>query len=228
MSQQPPPKAPPDEAALPKPNTMEDPRRTSLRNKLPAWMQEFPYFMRVPREPDPTHQLIKPHELAGLLTAHGILPESQAAERLNKDIAFLEIELLRLYRTRDHNAKLQQKRYRANQIGYTILAMLAAIFGSFQALALAAAPGWMPWIAFGETVIALMAVFLANISGQESPLPLWLSDRRRAEHMRREYFHFLLNLPPYSGLSDIERRKALSRRAADVNRGVYPDEPALT
>jgi heme exporter protein D len=207
---------------------MEDPRRAQWRNKLPAWMRELPFFTRVAPEPDPTHQLIKREELTTLLTAHGIAPTSKAAERLDKDIAFLEHELLRLYRNRDHNAKLQQKRYRSNQIGYTILAMAAAISGSFQALALAAAPSWMPWIAFAETVIALLAVFLATISGREAPLPSWLSDRRRAEHMRREYFHFLLNLPPYSGLDDINRRLTLSRRAADINRGVYPDEPALT
>jgi hypothetical protein len=72
--------------------------------------------------------------------------------------------------------------------------------------------------------VALLATFLATISGRESPLPIWLNNRRRAEQLRREYFRYLMNLPPYDSIEGYQRQMAASRRAADINRGVFPEE----
>jgi hypothetical protein len=69
-----------------------------------------------------------------------------------------------------------------------------------------------------------LVIFLATISGRSAPLPNWLNNRRRAEHLRREYFRFLMHLPPYDEPVVYKRQELLSERAADINRGVNPDD----
>ncbi|MCA9905055.1 MAG: DUF4231 domain-containing protein, partial [Anaerolineae bacterium] len=162
-----------------------------------------------------------------VLEKKGIKFDSPEGQRIQADIDFLGEELMRLYRDRDHNAAMQQNRYRLYQIGFTFLAMFAAVLGSFQSLALASYPRLMPLVALFETVVALGAVYLATISGREPPLPLWLRDRRRAEQMRREYFRFMLNLAPYDVMDVIKRQQTLSTRVADINRGDFPEEPGI-
>lgn len=204
------------------PNTQG--RTSRRRDRWPAWMQQLPVLHFRPEEPDIHAPLIDVVELEQVLAA----ADPAALERIKADIRFLDYELLRLFRERDHAAKKQQNRYRKYQIIYVILAAIATTVGGFQALALASNPEILPWFAFIETGIALSATFLATVSGRESPLPLWLNNRRRAESMRREYFRYIVNLPPYDAAQGYQRQMLLSKRAADINRGVFPDEPTVS
>ncbi|MFO7321131.1 MAG: DUF4231 domain-containing protein [Chloroflexota bacterium] len=190
------------------------------RLKVPAWMQELPRLRFTPEEPDVKAPLVDPVELETLLAD----VDPQVVARVKEDIRFLEYELLRLFRQRDHAAKKHQNRYRKYQLAFVLLASLATLIGSLQALSLASNPQIMPVFAFGETVVALLATFLATISGRESPMPLWITNRRRAEQLRREYFRYLANLPPYDEVEGYRRAMLLSRRAAEINRGDFPQD----
>lgn len=186
---------------------------------LPDWYQEFPHFLRFP-PPKKDYQFIKEDELNTLLA--GFSDESR--KRLIDDLKFLDYELMRLFRERDREAAYNQNRYRAYQIWYILLATLAGAIGGMQALFLGKDNTWVSIFAFLETIVALIATYLATISSREPPLPIWLDNRRRAENMRREFYRYLLNLAPYDQLEGTQRKRELSRRAADINRGVYPDE----
>src|SRR5262249_62038274 len=120
--------------------------------------------------PKPDFQLIDLDSLNTMLEG----ADADAAARLKEDIQFLDKELLRLFRERDSEAKVQQNRYRLYQISYMMLAAAATLIGSFLALALKGAPEFVPTLGFLETLIALITTYLATISGREQPLPLWL------------------------------------------------------
>jgi hypothetical protein len=182
-------------------------------------MKELPRLRFEPPEPDINAPLINPEELQALLAAY---PNEKG--EIEADIEYMSHELLRLFRQRDHEAKLQQNRYRLYQIMYLVLAATAATFGAAQALALAGNPDTVPIWSLLETIVALLVVFLASLSGREAPLPLWLVNRRRAEQLRREYFRYLMHIPPYDEPVVYKRQTVLSERAADINRGVNPDE----
>jgi len=193
-------------------------KKRRWRDSMPEWIKQLPY-LNLPKA-DPNYQLVKIDELNELM--RGL--DHHAQQRVRDDIAFLEQELLRLFRQRDSEAALQQNRYRKYQIGFISLATVATIIGGLQALYLGTAPRVIPYLAFAETLIALMATYLATISGREPPFPAWMNNRRRAESLRREYFRYLINLPPYDAVLGYERRMLLSRRAADINRGVFPEQ----
>lgn len=192
-------------------------KEEDFREKLPVWMKQLPY-LRFPKQ-KPNFQLIDPNELNTILSN----ADPEAVERIKADIQFIEHELLRLFRDRDYRASHEQNRYRMYQIGYMSLAAVAGIIGGLQALAFTNDPERAALFAFMETVVAAFVTFLATISGREQPLPAWLLHRRRAEYLRREYFRYLLNLPPYDDVAGFHRRQLLSARAADINRGVFPD-----
>jgi hypothetical protein len=187
------------------------------RANWPAWAKELPRM----RDPEPTQnfQLIDPKAMSEVLRD----ADPAAYKQIEDDLKFMEHELTRLFKDADLTAKINQNRYRLFQLGYILLAALAALFGSLQALTLNARNDLLPWLAFAETVVALFATYLATISGREPPLPAWLEARRKAESMRREVFRYLLNLKPYDAVDGPDRRRLLSRRAADINRGVFPD-----
>lgn len=191
-----------------------------FRERLPVWMKQLPY-LRFPKQKE-NFQLIDPDQLQKFLTT----VDPEAVEHILEDIHFLDHELLRLFRDRDYRASKEQNRYRLYQIGYMVLAAVAGIVGALQALAFTNDPERAAFFAFIETVVAAFVTFLATISGREQPLPAWLMHRRRAEYLRREYFRYLLNLPPYDEVSGYHRRQLLSARAADINRGVFPDVQA--
>jgi hypothetical protein len=183
------------------------------------WARELPR-LGDPQPATDDFQLIDPAALAEVMKD----ADPAARQRVQNDIKFMDHELLRLFREVDTQAKQNQNRYRLFQLGYIALAGAATLFGSLQALSLNTHRDWMPWLAFAETVIALVATYLATISGREPPLPRWLDNRRKAESMRREYFRYLLNLPPYDGVAEGPvRRRLLSQRAADINRGIFPE-----
>lgn len=196
-----------------------------FRQRLPEWVRQLPQI-RFPDVPNEKFELIDPKELESIIAASNASPEVVA--RFKSDLEFLDRELLRLFRQRDFDAKYQQNRYRAYQIGYMVLATLATLTGSFLAVSLNSRPDWVPFLGFVETIIAVMTTFLATISANEPALPLWLENRRKAEQMRREYFRFLMDLAPYGGLDEYDRRRRLSVRVANINRGVLDDnvEPA--
>lgn len=194
------------------------------RKNWPTWMKFLPVWNFQPAKPILNAPLIPPQQLEEILTQ----ADPDTAKQIREDIHFLEHELLRLFRQRDHMAKKQQNQYRLYQILFLILAAVATTLGSFQALSRAESdPRALAFWAFLETVVALMSVFLATISGREPPLPRWLTNRRRAEQLRREYFRYLMNLSPYDTLDSIDRRLKLSERAADINRGSFPDESSI-
>jgi hypothetical protein len=196
--------------------------KKDFRKNWPEWVRQLPIPQFPPK--DTTFQLIDKQHLREAMARENADPE--AVQRIEEDIEFLDHELLRLFRDRDYEAKFEQNRYRSFQIGFMLLATLATVMGSFQAIAVNTRPDVLPWLAFGETVVALFTTYLATISGRESPLPSWLENRRHAEYLRREYYRYLMDLPPYDELSGYERKQMLSIRAANINRGVYPDKSA--
>jgi hypothetical protein len=212
-----------DTSAVSDPKTADKPPDTQSSSRFskyfPAWFQEFPHFFRLP-PPKEKYRFISEDKLTALLADFN----EETKKRIRDDLTFMDYELMRLFRERDREAAFNQNRYRSYQILYIVLATLAGTFGGLQALYLSTNTTLVSLLAFIETLIALVATFLAAISSREPPLPLWLDNRRRAEHMRREFFRYLLNLPPYDKLVGARRKRELSRRAADINRGVYPDE----
>jgi hypothetical protein len=211
---------PPSPALPPKPgepkfNTQET---AGFRQNWPAWMKQLPRWS-FPKEPNPNYQLIDRQKLR----EHLAKLDAESVKRIEEDLDFLDHELLRLFRDRDFQASQSQNMYRLYQIGFMLLAGGAALIGSLQALALNNSPDAVPIFSLLETIVALVTTYLATISGREPPLPLWLQNRRRAENLRREYFRYLMNMPPYDVLDGYKRRMTLSQRAADINRGVYPE-----
>ena len=192
-----------------------------FRRHLPVWIREMPRFGPFrPAEPDPGYMLLDPALLEEVLQGVPIAVRQEIYE----DIDFLEYEVMRLFRERDHRAKVQQNRYRRQQINFLMLAIIATLVGSLQLITLGNQPQVMPVFAFLETVIALMTAFLAAVSGREPPQEQWLLNRRRAEQLRREYFRFLTRMPPYDEISGYQRRFTLAQRAAEINRGMQPQE----
>jgi hypothetical protein len=184
-------------------------------------MKQLPR-LRAP-EPDPNFKLIDPVQLEPVLASFPAV----ARARVLADIQELEAELMPLFREQDARAAYYQNQHRLYQITYIMLATAATILGSAQALSLAGRPAYVPVLAFGETVIALFATYLATISGREPPYPRWLDHRRKAETLRREYFRYLMNLQPYQDLpgdKPYERKYLLAQRCADINRGMFPEE----
>lgn len=189
----------------------------NFRARYPEWARQLPR-VKFP-EFTGTFELIDRAEMREILKG----ADTDAIRRLEEDMTFLEHELIRLFRDRDYQAAREQNRYRLYQLGFMALATIATMLGSLQALSLNSATYLVPYLAFAETVVALLTTYLASISGREPPLPQWLQNRRRAEQMRREYFRFLMNMPPYDEIEGYERRLLLSKRAADINRGVDTD-----
>lgn len=148
-----------------------------------------------------------------------------ARKQVEDDIDWLKKELEPHFRERDHQASREQNRYRIYQLGFMLLAAAATLFGSLQALTFESSPNATTAWGFVETVIALYTVFLATISGRRPPLSRWLENRQKAEYLRREYFRFLMNLPPYNSKSTSSERKiALSIRTGEINEGKFSSQ----
>lgn len=195
--------------------------RIDFRKRLPVWIQEMPQFGRFqPAEPDPNYFLLDRTKLEDVLADFS----ENVRHEIYEDLDFMEYELMRLFRERDHRAKYNQNRYRRLQITFLILAVGATLIGSLQVIALGSTPEIMPVFAFMETVVALLTAFLAALGGREPPQELWLNNRRRAEQLRREFFRYLTRMPPYDEIEGYQRRMLLSKRAADINRGMYPQD----
>ncbi len=194
-----------------------------FRRHLPVWLREMPrYGPFRPAQPDPRFRLLDPDQLEQVLQG---VPEVVRQE-IYEDVDYLEYEVLRLFRERDHRAKMQQNRYRRQQINFLLLAILSTLVGSLQLIALSNQPEQMPVFAFIETFISLLTAFLAAVGGRVPPQEQWLLNRRRAEELRREYFRFLTRVPPYDEIGGYQRRMLLAQRAAEINRGLQPRDAA--
>lgn len=189
------------------------------RERLPAWMKQLPYLRVPPVREDFT--LIDRVEMRRVLGE----TDPDVIKSIERDLDLLESDLLRYFIRRDADAAINQNRYRLFQIGYIVLAMLATVVGSLMVMALNSSPRWVPVLSFIETGIALLATYMSNLSNRiESPLHSWIDNRRRAENLRREFFRYLMNMPPYDTLTGAVRRMTLSKRAALINQGQMPDD----
>lgn len=193
--------------------------KAGFRSRWPDWMKQLPR-LQFDSKPNPSYQLINPAALEQVLKN----ADPEAVKRIKEDITFLDSELMRLFRERDYEASLHQNRYRLVQILFMVLAAGATIIGALQGVMLNGQPDIVPVLALAETVVALLTTYLATISGRVPSLPLWLQNRRRAEHLRREYYRYLMNIAPYDTVSGYHRKLLLSTRAANINRGIYPDQ----
>jgi hypothetical protein len=191
--------------------------KKEFRKGWAEWAKQLPQI-NFPETPNEDFELIDRAELEKIIAEAKATPKAVA--QLNNDLVFLDRELLRLFRQRDFEAKFQQNRYRYYQIAYMLLATGATVIGSFLAVSLNSAPDLVPWWGFLETIIAVLTTYLATISANEPALPSWLENRRKAEQMRREYYRFLMDLPPYDSVDDYDRRRKLSIRVANINRGL--------
>ena len=198
-------------------------RNPNRRANWPEWMRQMPRLHFPP--PNDAFQLVDPEKVKAMLS--GL--DNATQQSVMNDLSFLNSELLKRFQERDHEASLQQNRYRLYQIGFVVLATTATIVGSLQSLALGNNPTVVPWLAFIETGVALLATYLATISSREPPLERWMTNRQRAEGLRREYFRFLMCLPPYDTIpEEYKRRLMLKERMADIYRGVCPQEALPT
>jgi hypothetical protein len=192
-----------------------------VRPWVPAWWRQLPAFGRF-NPFDDKFQLIEPKQLQAMLAE----ADPAAAARMRHDLDVLEHEVLRLFRRLDYEAARQQNRFRRVQIQYAFLALVATILGSIMALTLESHPQWTPVLGFAETFVALFTAFIVTVTSDEPPQQLWLQNRLRAEHLRREYFRYLMRLKPYDAIADqFDRETLLAKRAADINRGFFPDQP---
>ena len=222
---EPPPQRPPSQPQKPprydppEPITQET-RKT--REWLPEWFKYLPKLRFNEFDESPAFQLLPEDELNAMLAT--CTPE--AAQSILPDLHVLDKEVLRLFRRLDYEAARQQNRYRRSQLMYALLALAATIVGSVMALTLESAPGLTPWLGGIETIIAGLTSFIAALTADEPPQQLWLQNRLKAEHLRREYFRYLMRLEPYDGIEDrFDRETLLAKRAADINRGFFPESP---
>jgi hypothetical protein len=192
-------------------------------NWWPEWAKQLPYMNLPPVKQN--FSLISRKRMYELI---GNASQDTKAS-VEADLQHLEKELMPLFNEVDRQASLHQNRYRLVQILFIVLATLATIIGSLLALCLGSEDTrtWVPMLSFAETVVALAATFLATISGREAALPKWLENRRKAESLRREFFRFLVDLPPYDELESYRRKMLLSERAALINQGRFPEESSV-
>ena len=187
--------------------------------KRPEWRRRFPKLKADPI--NTSFQLLDPARLEAMLKSLN----PSAADRFRKDIQFLEQPLLRLFRERDHEAYVHQNTHRLFQLSFIILSVIATFVGALLTLTLTSNATMAAFLGFVEAVIAAITAALAALQGNRPPQALWLQNRLRAEYLRREYFRYLMNLEPYTSLDEVQRRRALEMRAAEINMGVFPETP---
>lgn len=209
-----------------KPEDVAPISQSSQNDKVLVKKKAGMYFLRdMPKRqiepPDPNFQLLPPDKLKEVLAK----APPHVAKEIEEDVAYLNQELLRFFKDRDYEAKKQQNRYRSYQIMFILLALGASCLGAAQALVSGKADHLLPFVAFGETAIALIATFVSTISTFEPPMPRYIHNRRIAESLRQEYFRYLMRVEPYDqfGSNVADRKMHLSRRAAEINQGKSPD-----
>jgi hypothetical protein len=184
-----------------------------------AWAQELPRRSYPPF--DPTSTIIDRAELQNVLA--DIAPE--VTQSIVDDLDFLEENLVPLFRSRHYEARRELNRYRFNQLIISVVALTMILMSVLQLVALISAIQFLLVAAFLTTLVALTLTFLTTlVSRSQSPVISWLTNQRRAEALRREYYRFVLDLPPYHNLRDLKRKKLLAVRAADIDQGIEVEE----
>ncbi|MBK8026430.1 MAG: DUF4231 domain-containing protein [Chloroflexi bacterium] len=154
--------------------------------------------------------------------------DAEAVARVKLDISHLEGELLRYFRETDYNAKRFQNGFRLYNWRLLMLSTVATIIGAFQAISLSISPALLLVLGAMETIVALYTVYVVNARGRESSVDDWLKNRRMSEQLRREFFRYLMYLPPYNqDEKEYERKRKLSHRAAMIYAEQIPDEPSI-
>jgi len=195
-----------------------------LEKYMPVWVKQLPE-PNLPKTPDPDFQLVSDKMLDDIQQIHQL--DGASIQRIKDDRQFMEKELMRYFRELDTDAKVKQNNYRLYQIRILMMATAATLVGSLQAVSL---DNEMALRLFGllEGVIALFAVFIIQTRGSDSTLPGWLNARKKAEQLRREYFRFMLRLPPYDNSAQpYDLKLRLSSRAAEIYNDKDPEEPSI-
>jgi hypothetical protein len=190
-----------------------------------VWWQQRPK-RNFPAEPDPDFQLVSNQTLEELSHEFNLSPAAVA--RIRHDLAHLDHELLRYFRETDHAAKKFQNGFRLYNVRILILAAVATMIGALQAISLSIDASLLLVLGAAETIVALYTVYVVNTRSQDASLDDWLKNRRQSEQLRREFFRYLLYLPPYmEGELEYERKRKLSRRAASIYADQFPEEPSI-
>ncbi len=190
-----------------------------------VWWQQRPK-RAFPNEPDPNFKLVSDEMLEQLTQEFRLSPAAMA--RIRQDLGHLDHELLRYFRETDHAAKKFQNGFRLYNVRILILAAVATMIGAFQAISLSIDPSLLLVLGAAETIVALYTVYVVNTRSQDASLDDWLKNRRQSEQLRREFFRYLLYLPPYmEGELEYERKRKLSRRAASIYADQFPEEPSI-
>ncbi|MBK8024700.1 MAG: DUF4231 domain-containing protein [Chloroflexi bacterium] len=180
----------------------------------PEWLRSLPYF-RFASEPSPNFQLIDPQALARVL--RDVRPD--IADAIRKELAFMEPEILRLFRERDFFAKQKLNRYILFELVVVLLVIGLVVVGSLRLWTTLTGGALSALLGVVAVIIALIAIFVSTVRGREAAYPQYMMHRSRAEFLRREYFRYLLNLPPYTMDRGIEKMQTLALLAANLNRG---------
>ncbi len=195
-----------------------------LKRYQPIWMTQLPK-RNLPRTPDPNFQLISDKRLDHIQRIHQL--DVATIDRIKADREFMETELMRYFRELDTEAKVKQNSYRLYQIRILMLASAATLVGSLQAISVDNQAA-LQIFGMGEALIALFTVFIIQTRGTDATLPGWLSARKKAEQLRREYFRFMLRLPPYDiSMQQYDLKLKLSSRAAEIYNDQNPEEPSI-
>ena len=196
--------------------------RMDFRKRLPVWIQEMPQFgkFRTRR----ARSELQASEERGSGERPERRPRDHSKRNLSTIMDFMDYELLRLFRQRDYTAKYNQNRYRRQQIYFLILAVAATLVGSLQVVGPqherrndAAVRLYGNFVALldGLSGGAGWARIAAGIVADQPP-----SCRTDAPR--------ILPLPhPHAPLRRSHRVSspdAVFERAADINRGMYPQE----
>ena len=208
-------------AASTPPPTPSDPtsksrRRFRLRNI--TMFKDLPYIWKYA---PPSYPLIQ-EPLDELLK--GV--DKSLADQVREDMQMLQPRLFKYFTELDRDALIAQNQYRRTQVGYIILAALATLLGALQGLAYSGdSNDLLAIFAFSETVVALLAVLLAQVGHSREALDTWITKRRSAEGLRREFFRFLMYLDPYDYKDEVERYELLNQRVSDLYGGQLADDP---
>lgn len=208
---------------IPEPPRSQAPKSKSKRKRILYFSKDFPKW-KLP-DPDPNFQLIPEKELDKLFDEKDV--PANTRKEIKDDMQFLQEEMFHLFTKSDYQAKSYQNDYRRYQLWFILLAFFATLVGSGQAVVSGRdiADTWLPTLAFVETVVALLATFVASISAFDPPMNKWIQNRRIAEYMRQEYFRYLTGVDPYDEyrLDQPRREMLLARRVAEINQGKHPD-----
>jgi len=221
------PAQPPPGASTTPPVQPISQRNNQMRHASQGWIwwQQRPK-REFPNEPDPQFKLVPDDLIERMTTEFNLDPGAVA--RMKKDIDYLDHELLKYFRETDHAAKKYQNGFRLYNVRILMLATGATLIGTLQAISLAFSPSLLLVLGALETIVALYTVYVVNTRSTEASLDSWLKNRRQSEQLRREFFRYLLYLPPYiEGELEYERKRKLSSRAASIYADQFPEEPSI-